>query len=267
MVSEIRTLPKKKTKKTEYKWLGSLVKWAPAILLLILWEFAVGDSASNQFFSQPSLIIQRMIQDLSRGLLQIHALETIKEIMMGYFLGVTIGFFLGYFSGINEKVAGIIQPYAFLLNSIPKVAIAPLVIIWFGIGPSSKIALATLMVFFLVFFNVFLGVRGIKRDYIDLAHIMGAKSREIILHVVLPSITPFIFTGLKQSIVFAMIGALVGEFVAASRGLGYYIQLAAGSLDATGVFVGVFILMGFVMLVIVLIDLLEKSIVRWNPSR
>ena len=206
-------------------------KWLPALLILIIWEVASGRFLDVSFFSSPSAIMTRIIDDLGNGRLIHHGTETYRNIVLGYGMGIVIGGVLGYLSGLSQRLASIIEPYAILLHAIPKVVVAPLLVIWFGIGSASKLALAALMVFFLMFFNTFMGVRSINHEYIHLARIMGAKTKDVVFRVVLPYITPYFITGLKQSIGFAMIGVIIGEFIAPSKGLGYYIQLAAGTFE------------------------------------
>jgi NitT/TauT family transport system permease protein len=247
--------------------LSSWAKWIPAMLLLIVWEAGSGVFIDKVFFSSPSAILGRLIDDFRTGRILVHAYTTAVEIFGGYAIGVTLGTIVGYFSGRSRRVAAFVEPYALLVNAIPKVAIAPVIIMWFGIGMQGKFVMAAMMVFFVVFFNVFLGVRSINPEFIYLASIMGANRFKIILHVVLPYITPFFLTGLKQGIVSAVIGTLIAEFIASSRGLGYYILLSSGNFDITSVFVGVLVLMSLVVTVNALLNAIENHYVRWGRYR
>jgi NitT/TauT family transport system permease protein len=237
------------------------------MLLLIIWEAGSGVFIDKVFFSSPSAILGRLVDDFRTGRVLVHTYITTLEIFGGYALGVILGAMVGYFSGRSRRVAAFVEPYALLVNAIPKVAIAPVIIMWFGIGMQGKFVMAAMMVFFVVFFNVFLGVRSINPEFIYLASIMGANRFKIILHVVLPYITPFFLTGLKQGIVFAVIGTLIAEFIASSRGLGYYILLSSGNFDITSVFVGVLVLMSLVVAVNAFLNAIEKRYCQWGRYR
>jgi NitT/TauT family transport system permease protein len=148
---------------------------------------------------------------------------------------------------------------------IPKIALAPLFIIWFGIGLWSKVALASTMVFFLVFYNVYAGVRAVDRDLVALARVMGADERQLGRHIYLPAATPYILLGLRMAIPYAVIGVIVGEFTSATRGLGLFIHYASDTYDPAGVFAGIAILLAFVMAAGSLASRLERRLLRWRP--
>lgn len=245
----------------------SWVKWLPALALLVVWEVGSGNFIDKVFFSSPTAILGRLVEDFYNGRLLIDAYTTGLEIFGGYFLGVAFGTALGYFSGRSRAVAAFVEPYALLINAIPKIAIAPIIIMWFGIGMESKFVMTAIMVFFVVFFNVFLGVRSISPEFIYLAEIMGAGRLKVIFHVVLPHIAPFFLTGLRQGIVFAVIGTLIAEFIASSQGIGYYILLSSGNFDITSVFAGVLVLMLLVVAVNSLLNAIESRYVKWARYR
>lgn len=247
--------------------LPGLGRWIPMLIILCLWEFGSGVFMDPTFVSKPSQIILRIIKDLQNGRLLIHMNVTYYQIFLGYVIGAFVGSLVGYFAGMSPAVARVVEPYAVILNSIPKVAIAPLMIIWFGIGTTSKVVMAVLMVLFVMFFTVFLGVRSLPTDYMYLARFMGARRSDVILRVVIPFIAPYLIAGLKQAIVMAMIGTLVAEFIASSKGLGYYIQLSSSSFDAAGVFAGVTVLMVLVLLVTAILNWFEERFLGWARVR
>ncbi|HEX7055534.1 MAG TPA: ABC transporter permease [Burkholderiales bacterium] len=250
-------------RKARARRLTGVAKWLPLVLILVVWELGSGTFIDPLFFSKPSTILQRLIEGFRDGSLTEHTYATLYEIFGGYLLGVIIGGTLGYLSGVSPRFSSYTEPYVLLLNAVPKVAIAPIIVVWFGIGLTSKVVLASLMVFFVVFFNVFLGIRSINVDYLHLARIMGASRRQVIWSVVLPSIAPFTLTALKQGVVFAVIGAIIAEFIAAARGVGYYIQMASGMFDTAGVFAGVLILLAVVVVATGVFSLIEKRYLRW----
>ncbi len=149
---------------------------------------------------------------------------------------------------------------------MPRIALAPLFIIWFGIGPLSKIMLVILMVFFLTFFNTYAGVRSVGPDLKNVARVMGANERQVLLKIVIPAASPWIFTGLKVSVPYSIVGAIVGEFMASSRGLGYAIMLHSNTFNTKGVLVGILIIMTIVLILNGIINRVENHVLRWRPQ-
>jgi NitT/TauT family transport system permease protein len=163
-------------------------------------------------------------------------------------------------------LARIVEPYILIVSAIPKIAIAPIIIIALGIGTQSKVAIVISMVFFLMFYAVFSGVKQIEPDFIHQARIMGASRSIVISHVVIPAIAPNIFDGLKTSIIFAVIGALIGEFIAAKAGLGFYILNASGAFNINGIWVGVILIIALVFALATIIGIVERRVLRWLPD-
>ncbi|MBV8184810.1 MAG: ABC transporter permease subunit, partial [Hyphomicrobiales bacterium] len=143
---------------------------------------------------------------------------------------------------------------------------APLFIIWFGIGLWSKVALAAAMVFFLVFYNVYMGVRGVDAELVRLTMIMGANERQLTRHVYLPAAAPFVIMGMRMAIPYAVIGVIVGEFTSSVQGLGLFIHEASSTYDPAGVFAGIAVLLGFVITANMLASRLERRLLRWQPA-
>jgi NitT/TauT family transport system permease protein len=164
-----------------------------------------------------------------------------------------------------EFVAQVLDPFIVAANGIPRVALAPLFIIWFGIGELSKVILASTLTFFLTFYGTFSGLRAVEPAYKEIARVMGASERQIFAKVSLPAASPWIVAALKVGLPFALIGAIIGEFMAASRGLGYMIQLNTNQFDTTGAVTGILVLMISVMLVNGLLNRLERYVLRWRP--
>lgn len=207
----------------------------PAIVIVLVWELGARFAFDPRFIGQPSSIFGYLLDEMTRGEIWTDAAITFWEIMLGYVIGAVTGGAVGYLLGFRPPLARIVEPYILVLGAIPKVAIAPIIIIALGIGIQSKVAIVISMVFFLMFYSVFSGVKQIEPDFIHQARIMGANRGEIVAYVVVPSIAPNIFDGLKTSIVFAVIGALIGEFIAAKAGLGYYILNASGAFNINGI--------------------------------
>jgi NitT/TauT family transport system permease protein len=190
--------------------------WQLAILVVLLgsWEILSGRLFDSFWVSKPSLIIGYIYNWFVNGDFFRHLNATMTEIIVGYSIGAALGLALGLPIGRMEKTAKILDPFLLALNGIPRVALAPLFVIWFGIGITPKIVLVFTLVFFVVFYNSYAGVRSVERRYVDLAWVMGARSFSLFTKVILPAAMPYIILGLKLSIPYAVIGAIIGEFIA-----------------------------------------------------
>jgi NitT/TauT family transport system permease protein len=238
----------------------------PAIVIIGAWELGAHFLFDPRFIGQPSQILSYLVEEMVRGAIWADAAITFWEIMLGYVIGALAGGALGFVLGFRPLLARIVEPYILVFSAIPKIAIAPIIIIAFGIGIQSKVAIVVSMVFFLMFYAVFSGVKQIEPDFIHQARIMGANPGEVIAYVVIPSIAPNIFDGLKTSIIFAVIGALIGEFIAAKAGLGFYILNASGAFNINGIWVGVVLIVALVFVLTTAIGIAERRVLRWLPD-
>ena len=166
----------------------------------------------------------------------------------------------------SPLVARVCDPYITMLNAVPRVVLAPLFLLWFGLGIWSKVALAVTLVFFVMFFNTYQGVRDADRVLIDNARMLGASERQLVRHVLIPSALTWIFSSLHTSLGFALVGAVVGEYLGSARGLGYVISQAEGTFDTTGVFAGMFVLAFVVVVVSLGVARLERWLLRWKSA-
>jgi len=205
-----------------------------------------------------------MISSFQSGDLLLHTWVTFKEIAIGFPLGAFSGIALGYWFGRSRLLAEIFEPIIIALNGIPRTALAPLFIVWLGIDIWSKVGVVFLLTFFLNFFNTYAGMRQIDQDYIDLARLMGAKGWKLTFKVIMPAISPYVFTGIRTSIPFSVIGAIVGEFVAATEGVGFFIRQSAGLFRTADVFVGIIFLMLMVVAMDKVAELAERRALRWQ---
>jgi NitT/TauT family transport system permease protein len=200
------------------------------------WQFASGRLVDNFFISNPVDVAVRLWDWTISGFIFPHLWVTFYETVAGYVLGSLIGMLLGIWLGVSHFMSRLLNPFLFAFYALPKIALAPLLVLWFGLGLESKIALATVIVFFLVFYNTFTGVREVDPDMIHTVRLMKANRRQVLIHVVIPSAMSWIFAGLKISIPYALIGAIVGELIAASEGLGFLVARMGADFDTTGVF-------------------------------
>jgi sulfonate transport system permease protein len=195
-----------------------------------------------------------------------HLQATLTEMAVGYVIGALCGVIIGFLFGRVKLLGDIFNPYISLFNGIPKVALAPVFVIWFGIGLMSKIAVILTMVFFVVFINTFAGLRSVNEDHVAIIRIMGASRWQVVREVFLPATLPFIVVGLRAGIPFSVIGAVVGEFIAATKGVGFFINYNQGTYDTNGIFVGVAILAILVVVLDGLLSVLERRLLKWRPE-
>ena len=234
-------------------WLGS-------------WELASGTLIDTFFISKPSLVAAELWKQASSGTLWLDLWVTIvQETLTGYALGAGLGIVSGFLLAQGPTAARVLNPYILAIYGVPRIALAPLFIIWFGIGLSSKVWLAGMMAFFLSFFNTFTGVGQVDLGLRNVARVMGASRFEVLTKVVLPAASPWIIAGLRVSVPYALVAAVVGEMVMSTAGIGYRIIRATQTFDITGTMAGVVVLMLIVMLANWLLDKLEAHLLRWRP--
>src|SRR5581483_9765673 len=173
----------------------------------------------------------------------------------------------GYALGVNELLSVIVGPYIKMINAIPRVVLVPIFILWFGLGMPSKIASGVVLTFFVVFFNAFQGVREVDKNLVNNARLLGATKFQLAKHVIIPSALTWILSSLHSSFGFALIGAVVGEFVGATQGLGYLIAQSQGAFDTTGVFAGMLILSITALIADWGVSKLEKRFIAWRYVR
>ncbi|GAA0938278.1 ABC transporter permease [Pseudonocardia zijingensis] len=236
------------------------------VVLLVLWEIASDRWIDSTFVSRPSDILERLGEWSADGTLWSNTWITVQEIVYGFVLGAATGAAAGFLLASASLAYRVLDPFVMALYSIPKVALAPLFIVWFGIGMHMKVLLAAVTVFFLVFLNTAAGVRDVDRGLVDAVRLMGGTRRDIARKVVLPASMTGVLTGLKVSIPYALIGAVIGELVASNRGLGYLINDAAAQFDTAGVFATLVVLSVIASVLNVLVGLVGRRVNRWKPT-
>lgn len=244
-----------------------LIRVAILSALLAVWEFVSGRFISEFFISSPSEVWKNLFAWLRSGELLRNAAITAIEAFSGFLIGAAAGISMGILLGRNRQLADILKPFITAFYSLPKVALAPLFILWFGIGMDMKIYLVAVVVFFLVFLSTYEGVRQVDDDLIAILRLMGANERHVLTKIVMPSAFTWVFSGLKISVPYALIGAIVGEMMAANRGLGYLLADSAGQFNTAGVFAA---LVAIVCLSFILnygVSRLERLAMPWNIDR
>ncbi|MBI2247404.1 MAG: ABC transporter permease [Armatimonadetes bacterium] len=244
----------------------TLGRLAFAVVFLGLWEVASGRFVDQFFVSKPSHIIASLWAMIIKEQLFYHLRFTIIEALVGYVIGAVAGLVLGFVLARSDLVYRIVEPFVVGFYGIPRIALAPLFILWFGIGITSKIAVAAVMVFFIVFINTIAGIRSAPVQLLQVARVMGASEWDLVRKVVFPAATPFIIAALQITVPQAMIGAIVGEFISSNRGVGHLISRAAGWLDTPGLFAGILALLVVVLLMNLGITSFGNYLMRWNPK-
>ena len=246
---------------------GAIVAWRVGVgaALLALWQGLVWLKVLDPFFvSRPTDIARRVIDWTLSGSIWRHLATTLEESLLGLLIGSALGIGFGFSLGRSPLLARVLDPYVTMLNAVPRVVLAPLFLLWFGLGIWSKVALAVSLVFFVMFFNTYQGVRDADRVLVDNVRMLGATERQLVRHVLIPSALTWIFSSLHTSLGFAMVGAVVGEYLGSTRGLGYVISQAEGTFDTTGVFAGMTVLAVVVVIASAGVTRLERWLLRWK---
>jgi len=240
-------------------------QWAAFAVLLALWEGAGRAHLLNPLYMPaPSDIAATLVELFGDGRIWPHLEATFSAALAGLVLRVAVGVALGIVAALVLPVAELLEPVMLLLNAVPRVILAPLFVIWLGIGLASKVALAFILVSVVIFFTVFTGIRQVDRRLVDRVVTLGGDRRALLQHVYLPSVAAWVLGNLKVAVGFAFTGACVGEFVAASRGLGYLLSFAQSTFNAPLMMAIVFLIMGVVLIIFALAGRLEKRLLRWS---
>jgi len=218
------------------------------------------------FFSTPGDVLARTWKQLTGADIYWHLGITLTETVLAFVIGSAAGIFFGFAFARNALLAAVFDPYIKAANALPRVVLAPIFALWFGLGIWSKVALGFTLVFFIVFFNVYQGVREVSPTVLANARMLGMNERQLFRHVYWPSALSWMFSSLHTSVGFALVGAVVGEYLGASAGLGYLIHQAEGVFDTTGVFAGMVVLAGFVLVVDWVVTLVENRLLHWRPQ-
>lgn len=236
-------------------------------VLLIIWEAAARAKFVDTFYaSQPTVIASDFFRFVTTGEILPHLLTTLQEAVFGLFFGTIAGIICGVALGRTKRLADLFEPIITALYGIPKLALAPIFILWFGLGMESKIFLSALLVFYLVFFSTYSGIRNINPDIIATVKLMGANQRQIFFKVTLPSCTPWVLTGIRGGIGASLIGAIVGEYMGASAGLGWMIQYATTTYQIERVMSCILALLLIGLVLNKGLRICEKRLLRWRPE-
>jgi NitT/TauT family transport system permease protein len=236
----------------------------PGLLPNIMFE---NDRQAAFFFGEPVKVLDRIWQwFFVRADIYEHLAVTLVETALAFAIGTVLGLVFGLWLALSPMAAAIGDPYIKALNSMPRVILAPIFAVWFGLGIASKVALGVTLVFFIVFFNVYQGVREVSPVILANARMLGASRRDLLRHVYLPSATSWVFSSLHTSVGLAFVGAVVGEYLGSSRGVGYLILQAEGAFDINTVMAGILVLTVFALLLDAAVGRIERRLMRWQPA-
>jgi NitT/TauT family transport system permease protein len=245
-----------------YAWMRQLAAFAA---LLALWEAAArADMLNPMYAPSPSRVGAALIDLFSDGRIWPHLEATFSAALGGLVLGLVVGVLLGVVAALVPFIAELLEPVMTLLNAIPRVILAPLFVIWLGIGLASKVALSFILVAVLIFFTVFSGIRQVDRRLVERVITLGGDRWALVRHVYLPSVASWVLGNLKIAVGFAFTGACVGEFVAATQGLGYLLSFAQSTYNAALMFALILLILVVVLVIFGIAGRLEKHVLRWN---
>ncbi|HEY6912298.1 MAG TPA: ABC transporter permease [Myxococcales bacterium] len=219
------------------------------------------------FFGRPLLVLRRVGEWFVSGRIYPHLGVTLVETALAFALGTALGVAIGLWLGLSPFASALLEPYVKAANAMPRVILAPIFAVWFGLGIASKVALGITLVFFIVFFNVYQGVREVSPEVVANVRMLGATRRQMLRHVYLPSATSWVFSSLHTSVGMAFVGAVVGEYLGSAAGVGYLILQAEGSFDIDTVYAGILVLTAFALALDFLVTLTEARLLKWHPGR
>jgi NitT/TauT family transport system permease protein len=259
---------------------GNLRLWQIGLLVLIFvfWHAMTqpgllpnfmfdNDRQAAFFFGEPLKIFARIwAWFVGEADIYVHLWVTLAETLMAFGIGAVTGLAGGLWLALSPMASAILEPYIKALNSMPRIILAPIFAVWFGLGMGSKVALGVTLVFFIVFFNVYQGVKEVSPVVLANARMLGASQKQLLRHVYLPSATSWVFSSLHTSVGLAFVGAVVGEYLGSSQGVGYLILQAEGQFDINTVMAGILVLTAFALVLDGAVGRIEKRLMKWQPK-
>ncbi|AME24850.1 MULTISPECIES: ABC transporter permease [Burkholderiaceae] len=252
-------------------------QWLLLVLCFLLWyvltsptllpAFYFDDSSKAAFFfGEPQKVLLRIWQWFTTGEIYVHLWVTLIETVLAFVIGTVMGLGVGLWLALAPMMSALFDPYIKAANSMPRVILAPIFAVWFGLGIWSKVALGVTLVFFIVFFNVYQGVKEVSPVVLANARMLGANRKHLLRHVYLPSATSWVFSSLHTSVGLAFVGSVVGEYLGSARGVGYLILQAEGTFDINTVFAGILVLTAFALILDGIVAFVERRLMKWQPS-
>ncbi|MFZ3322139.1 MAG: ABC transporter permease [Usitatibacter sp.] len=259
----------------KYLWIWQLVLLAaifgvwqvltqPGLVPPIFWD---NPDRAAFFFGEPVKIFHAIWDWFAEGTIYKHLWVTLLETVLAFAIGSVLGLVMGLWLGLSPTASALFDPYITAMNAMPRVVLAPIFMVWFGLGIWSKVALGVTLVFFIVFFNVYQGVKEVSPVVLNNVVMLGANRRQLLRHVYLPSATSWVFSSLHVSVGMAFVGAVVGEYLGSASGVGYLIQQAEGAFDINTVFAGILVLTAFALVLDFAVAKAERRLLVWRPGQ
>ena len=259
------------------RWRVRAGQWGLLVAVFVFWWlmtkpglvppfFFENDSQAAFFFGEPDQIFLRIWEWFAGGEFYRHLFVTLYETLMAFVIGTVSGLFVGLWLARAPTAAAVLDPFIKGLNSMPRVILAPIFAVWFGLGPASKIALGVTLVFFIVFFNVYQGVREVNPTVLASARMLGATNRQLMRTVYIPSAMSWVFSSLHTSVGMAFVAAVIGEYLGSAEGVGYLILQAETTFDMNTVMAGILVLTAFALVIDRAVTELERRFMRWQPA-
>jgi len=236
----------------------------PGLVPPLMWD---NPDRAAFFFGEPIRMFKVVWEWFSGGAIYAHLWVTLEETVLAFVIGSLLGLAIGLWLGLSPTASALFDPYITALNAMPRVVLAPIFMVWFGLGIWSKVALGVTLVFFIVFFNVYQGVKEVSPVVLNNSVMLGANRRQLLRYVYLPSATSWLFSSLHTSVGMAFVGAVVGEYLGSARGVGYLIQQAEGAFDINTVFAGIIVLTAFALVLDFAVGQVERRLLVWRPSQ
>jgi NitT/TauT family transport system permease protein len=236
----------------------------PGLVPPIFWD---NPDRAAFFFGEPVKIFRVVWVWFTEGTIYKHLWITLVETVLAFVIGSVLGLAMGLWLGLSPAASALLDPYITALNAMPRVVLAPIFMVWFGLGIWSKVALGVTLVFFIVFFNVYQGVKEVSPVVLNNTVMLGANRRQLLRHVYLPSATSWVFSSLHVSVGMAFVGAVVGEYLGSANGVGYLIQQAEGAFDINTVFAGIVVLTAFALILDFAVARAERRLLVWRPAQ
>ena len=240
------------------------VSTAPGLIPPIFFD---NEHRAAFFFGEPSKIFSAIWVWFISGEIYPHLWVTLQETILAFVIGTLLGLGVGLWLGLTPLASAILDPYIKAMNAMPRVILAPIFMVWFGLGIWSKVALGVTLVFFIVFFNVYQGVKEVSPVVLNNARMLGANASQLLRYVYLPSATSWVFSSLHTSVGMAFVGAVVGEYLGSASGVGYLIHQAEGAFDINTVFAGILVLTVFALLLDFAVTFAENRLLKWRPQQ
>jgi NitT/TauT family transport system permease protein len=223
------------------------------------------DNRAAFFFGEPQKVFWVIVDWFGSGEIFGHLGYTLLETVLGFAIGALFGLLVGLWLALSDTASAVMEPYIKGFNSMPRVVLAPIFAVWFGLGIWSKVALGVTLVFFVVFFNVYQGVREVSPTLLANARMLGASQRQLLRSIYLPSAMSWVFASLHNAVGLAFVGAVVGEYLGSAHGVGYLILQAEGTFDINTVFAGIIVLTGFALVLDGVVGVVERRLMTWQP--